>query len=252
MKFKDFIAHQCWTLAQGHHALSELAQKWQISEEESLKKLVRQFHLTGLSKTRHQQQIYARLNIFHLLKKNSYHVALESLQLSATNNYHINPTHDQGNATLPQISISHCPLGMLGALALRPDIFIGVDIEAADRKIAENSKKYFQHELDDLDEKNNLLGLWVIKEAAFKALHHAYFQKKIARAPQGLRDIIIKNMTPDSKTELASEQHIAVPKDATHFFYFEQWVGILQLSEFFDAEFSTCKYFTAIAYLQLP
>jgi phosphopantetheinyl transferase (holo-ACP synthase) len=86
---------------------------------------------------------------------------------------------------LPEIqcSLSHHKKFMACCYTSKPATFLGIDIEPRERVILSESYRLFAHKKDDSDEQNELLKLWVKKEAAFKAIHHYQsknnFEKKI-------------------------------------------------------------------------
>mgnify|MGYP001356483745 CR=1 FL=1 len=58
---------------------------------------------------------------------------------------------------------------------------VGIDIELNDRQIATNTKKYFVNDLDKPASNQGLLGIWTLKEAAFKACSPHYPECKLLK-----------------------------------------------------------------------
>jgi len=94
---------------------------------------------------------------------------------------------------LPKIqsSLSHHKKFMACCYTSKTGTFLGIDIEPCDRKILIESYRLFAHKDDTSNEIDDLLSLWVKKEAAFKAIHHYQEKKGIAKKIQTLAEVAI-------------------------------------------------------------
>ena len=124
---------------------------------------VRLYHLSG----QHKKPSLAE-------QRNFAQACLEQMIYQYGPNGLTNFNHDHLSLkSAPQtlVSISHA--GTTGGACISPrekHLSIGMDIEDQNRNIPQKTKKFFMNEYDDQEYDENLLDLWVKKEAAFKAI----------------------------------------------------------------------------------
>jgi 4'-phosphopantetheinyl transferase EntD len=88
------------------------------------------------------------------------------------------------------VSLAHTKNVGLGILAPNEEFkSIGIDIEACDRPIKDDSQKFFKNSEDD---EIPLLNLWVTKESAFKAIEPIKEQFSFKKEVLTLKDIWVK------------------------------------------------------------
>lgn len=92
-----------------------------------------------------------------------------------------------------QSSLSHHQHYIACAYSRKSLCFIGIDIEPQTRKIQPEAYRLFAHHEDDPHAKDNLLQLWVKKEAAFKAIFHWQTSQKCIDRIKGLHQIVIEH-----------------------------------------------------------
>lgn len=108
------------------------------------------------------------------------------------------------------VSLTHTNSLAAAAISTSKNISsIGIDIESTSREMKEGILKFFRREDDEVD---NVLELWCIKEAAFKAISPLYQQEKRLV----LKDIIINDKGEfilDSEQSIKGLYKIEVKED---------------------------------------
>jgi hypothetical protein len=101
-----------------------------------------------------------------------------------------------------QCSLSHSNKILASVYSKKNNFFLGIDVEEKNRTIATEAKRLFAHKQDDLHE--NLLELWVKKEAAYKAIYH--WQTSLGLNPdnkiKGLFEISVQDLSFSYKENL--------------------------------------------------
>lgn len=155
-----------------------------LSKSLNLDALKTQLHLGPASEKKQWERIYARLSLGELL---GLKLPQDLKLLSFDCNFSL-PL-----MTNCHTSLSHTQQHVACIYTKNSDIFLGIDIEPHSRKINLDAKRLFAHAKDTLHQ--NILDLWVKKEAAFKAIFHWQTAQNLEQTSKirGLHQIIIKN-----------------------------------------------------------
>lgn len=166
----------------------DLRKKLGIKNDSQLLTFLKEkFALSDSSPSKLLERIYSRLALFNLLSLEDPN-DLGLVQLRSD--------FQLRNLSDIQCSLSHSTSSFACVYTKAKHVSVGIDTEPANRIIADQAKRLFANEKDDASQ--DLLKLWVQKEAAFKAITH--YQVKHQKANkldliQGLHEISIQQET---------------------------------------------------------
>ncbi len=154
--------------------------------------------LNNASQPKSRYSELARDALRQLIKKED---SIEEIELEIESHLHLKKN--------PQLLVSLSHTKAIGAACICHNRYaqsIGLDIEWSERIIKPGIEKFYLNDNDDLIS-HTKLDLWMIKEAAFKAISPIYEKSKnLEDKPLVLKDIIVKNN--QFSTKIASLEYM--------------------------------------------